>query len=112
MQEDIVVPIMIFGSFAYAWRILLDYKTRKLLIEKGLVDDKVKVLFERTAEAQVPGALKWGMVLIAVGLAFFLGQMMPDAQEEYTVAFAALFGGIALVLYHTVAYRWLKNRSL
>ncbi len=112
MTPDVIVPIVIFGSFVYAWRILLDYKTRKLLIEKGLVDDKVKVLFEKPTEAHLPSALKWGMVLIAIGLAIFIGRMMPDAQEEYTVAFAALFGGIALVLYHTVAYRRLKNRSM
>jgi len=109
--DEILVPSIIFGCFAYAWRMLLDYKTRKLLIEKGLVDEKAKFLYQKAAEGQVPSTLKWGMVLIGLGLAIFIAQAMPDNQEEYAIALMALFGGIALVAYHTVVQRWITKQS-
>ncbi len=109
--EDVVVPIAIFGSFAYVFRAWLDYKTRKLLVEKGLVDEKVKFLYSQTADAQIPSSLKWGMVLIAIGLAIFVSQQVAYNQEEYAIAFMALFGGMAMLVYHFLAMRWVKNNS-
>jgi hypothetical protein len=107
--EDVVVPIAIFGSFAYMFRIWLEYKTRKLLVEKGLVDEKVKFLYHQAADAQIPSSLKWGMVLIAMGLAIFVAQQVAYNEEEYVIAFMALFGGIAMLVYHFLAMRWIKS---
>lgn len=109
MLKDILVPIVIFGSMIYGIKIWLDYRIRRLLIEKGQVDEKVKFLYEKSASTPVAGSLKWGMVLVAVGLAIFLAPMMAADHEEYTFGLMALFGGIAMVGYHVLALRMSKT---
>ncbi len=86
----LVVPVII--------KMLSDNKTRRKLIEKGLVDEKVKYLFMDKPKEFVSSSLKWGMVLIAIGLAVFVGQMAPkDLVEEVTIGAMFVFGGLALV---------------
>jgi hypothetical protein len=109
MLKDVLIPVVIFGSMIYGIKVWLDYRIRRLLIEKGQVDEKVKFLYEKSAEAPVAGSLKWGMVLVAVGLAVFLAPMMASDHEEYTLGLMALFGGIAMVGYHVLALRMAKK---
>ena len=93
-----MVPIII--------KLLSDNKTRRKLIEKGLVDEKVKYLFMDKPKEYVSSSLKWGMVLIAIGLAVFVGQMAPkDLVEEVTIGAMFVFGGLALVIYYIIASR-------
>ena len=92
----IIVPIII--------KQLTENKTRRQLIEKGLVDEKIKYLFPDKPKDYVSSSLKWGMVLIAVGLAVFAGQMVsPDLKEEVTIGCMFTFGGLALVFYYAIA---------
>ena len=94
----IMVPIII--------KLLSDNKTRRKLIEKGLVDEKVKYLFMDKPKEYVSSSLKWGMVLIAIGLAVFVGQMAPkELMEEVTIGAMFVFGGLALVIYYVIASR-------
>ncbi len=109
MLKDVLVPIVIFGSMIYGIKIWLDYRIRRLLVEKGQVDEKVKFLYHKSADTPVAGSLKWGMVLVAIGLAVFLAPMMASDHEEYTLGLMALFGGIALVAYHVLALRMTKK---
>jgi hypothetical protein len=98
----LVVPVII--------KLLSDNKTRRKLIEKGLVDEKVKYLFLDKPKEYVSSSLKWGMVLIAIGLAVFAGQMAPrDLVEEVTIGAMFIFGGIALVLYYVIAGRMMSK---
>ncbi len=91
----IVVPVII--------KILTDSKTRRKLIEKGLVDENIKYLFQTKSRNYNGASLKWGMILIAVGLAIFVGQMSPlEMVPEVTIGCMLIFGGIALVLYYLV----------
>ena len=100
----LVVPIII--------KMLSDNKTRRKLIEKGLVDEKVKYLFMDKPREYVSSSLKWGMVLIAVGLAVFIGQMAPkDLVEEVTIGAMFVFGGLALVIYYVIASRNINNHG-
>jgi hypothetical protein len=92
----LVVPVII--------KLLSDNKTRRKLIEKGLVDEKVKYLFMDKPKDYVNSSLKWGMVLIAIGLAVFVGQLAPrDLVEEVTIGCMLTFGGLALVIYYLIA---------
>jgi hypothetical protein len=111
MLKDVLVPMVIFGSMIYGLKFWLDYRLRRLLIEKGQIDEKVKFLYEKSAGDNVPGSLKWGMVLVAIGLAIFLAPMLASDHEEYTIGLMALFGGVALVGYHILAMRMTKNAN-
>jgi hypothetical protein len=97
---EVVPVVVIFGVFAYMLRIYLDYRVRVKLIEKDLVDEKVKHLFEEHLPHGLPASLKWGMVLIGIGLAIILGKFFPyDIADEITLAGMFVLGGLGLLIY-------------
>jgi len=100
----LVVPVII--------KLLSDNKTRRKLIEKGLVDEKVKYLFMDKPKDYVSSSLKWGMVLIAIGLAVFVGQMAPkELVEEVTIGAMFVLGGLALVIYYAIASKKMNEQE-
>ncbi len=112
MNSDIFVPLIIFGFFAYVIKILSDNRVRNRLIEKGILDEKVKFLYLDTFQKKNFSSLKWGMVLIALGLALFIGEILPeDNQEEMTFGLMLLFAGIAFLIYYFLTKRMITKTS-
>ena len=102
--------VMVFGAFVLMFKIVADYLTRKRLIEKGLVDEKVKYLYRGSAEAQALSNLKWGIVLIGIGLAAVLSYWFPDSvSEEGTIGLMFIFGGVGFLAYYFMAPRMIKK---
>jgi hypothetical protein len=100
----VVVPVVI--------KLLSENKTRRKLIEKGLVDENIKYLFPDKPKDYVSSSLKWGMVAIGIGIAVFIGQMAPrDLVEEVTIGCMLIFGGLALVLYYVIASKKPNRRE-
>ena len=108
---DTVLPMLIvFGTMGYIVKVVLDNSMRRKLIDKGMTGPEVKQLFANTYRRGVPGSLKWGMVLVAVGAAILIGRLTPyDVRDEYTVAFMFIFGGAALLAYGIIARRVEKD---
>jgi hypothetical protein len=107
---DGLIPMTIFFAIAYIVKIISDNKIRKLAIEKGMVSEDMKFLYSDQYEGKVPASLKWGFVLIGIGLALFIGQMAPSAiTEEITVGGMFFFAGVGLVIYYFVANRIYKK---
>lgn len=103
---EVVPVVVIFGVFAYMLQAFLDYRVRMKLIDKGLVDEKIKHLFAQRAQSGMPASLKWGMVLIGMGLAIVIGRFFPyDIADEVTVSGMFIFGGLGLLIYAILDYR-------
>lgn len=112
MHGDIIVPIGIFIAFAYTIKVLSDNRLRRLLIEKGQVNESVKYLFVGPSDKNVPSSLKWGMVLIGIGVAVLIGQVVPNhMMEEVTVGGMFLLAGLGLVVYYFLASRLIKKEK-
>jgi len=103
----ILVPIVLFIVIGWIIKVLSDNHTKNLLIEKDIVNENVKFLYIDRSEQYAPSSLKWGMVLIAVGLAIFLGKIlttipsiMMRSHDEEAIIFALMFifGGLALII--------------
>ncbi len=100
---------IVFFAIVAAIKIILDYSMRKRLIEKGLVDSKVRYLFSATSPAAT--SLKWGMVLMGIGIAVIIGRLVPyRVQDEITISSMFILAGLALVLYYFIAPK-LENSS-
>lgn len=111
MTEDLI-PMTFFIIVFLIVKLVYDYKLRRLALEKGLVDQNLKFPFEDRFEGGVPGALKWGFVLVGIGLAIVIGRMFPDDMvEQVTVGCIFLFAGLGLVLYYFVANRLLAEKK-
>jgi hypothetical protein len=102
-----VVPLLgLFIAIAVIVKIALDHRTRQKLIEKGLVDEKVKYLYRENGDTRALGTLKWALVLIGIGLAVVIGQLVPDRMmEAITAAGMFLLAGVGLLVYYAIASR-------
>jgi hypothetical protein len=99
-----VITGIVFVSVIVLIKLLSDNKIRSKLIDKGMVDENVKFLFFDRQEFRAPAALKWGMVLIGIGLAFIIGQLVPaDISGEVTVGCMFLMAGLGLIIYYFLA---------
>lgn len=106
------MPIFFFVVVAYVVKIILENSTKKKLIDKGMVDENIKYLYLDKPRSQILSALKWGMAAIGIGIAIFIGQMMPhDVREEVTIGCMFIFGGLALVIYYAIANRMMKKHK-
>lgn len=107
-----LIPITMFLVIGYIVKIVSDHRLRKSVVEKGLVDDKLKHLFKNYEEHGSLSNLKWGMLSTAIGLGLLVGYMMPNYQydQEIIFAFMFIFAGVALLLYYVLAERILKRR--
>ena len=107
--ETVLPMLIVFGTVGFVIKTSLDYKMRRQLIEKGLVDEKVKNIFAGTVTTET--SIKWGMVLIGIGLAILLGELFPySISDEVTVSLIFLFSGIGLILFYLIS-PWLMKRN-
>jgi hypothetical protein len=103
---EVMGPIGFFVVVAIIVQIIFDYKLKVRLIEKGLVDEKLKYLYQKQSERSVPSSLKWGMVLFGIGAAIIFGRIVPyDIADEVTIAGMFIMAGLALLIYAFVVYR-------
>jgi hypothetical protein len=116
-MEDLTPMIgmaIFFGATAYIVRIILDHRIRRRLIDSGQIDEKVKYLYfqEQKPVAQPLSSVRWGLVLIALGLAVLLGQQFSEeVREEMTLSMMFLLAGIAFLVYYFLARREVDRKS-
>jgi hypothetical protein len=91
-------------------KLLLESRTRHKLIEKGMVDERTKYLYDDNPKVKILSSLKWALVLVGIGLGILLGQRAPHhLVEEYTVAGMCVFAGLGLVVYYVIAAITLRS---
>jgi len=102
-----VVVTVIFGSLVLIIKTLSDNRLRKSLIESGQLDEKAKYLFLKSEKkpADPLSSVKWGMVLVGIGLALIIGQFVNQYMyfgdaEGLTFGLMFLFAGSAFLIYY------------
>lgn len=109
---DVFPVIIIFPTFAFMFKWYFEYRTRKQLIEKGLVDEKVKYLQFNRWDQFAPGSLKWGLVFIFVGIAIiFLRILSEYIPAEIILGAILLAAGLGLLVYYLIADAAMKRHQ-
>jgi hypothetical protein len=89
--------------------ILTRHKERMTIIDKGLQTEEIKALYMRGVWKTNPlNSLKWGMLLIALGLAILGGMWLHEVymvKEGAIAGLIALLGGAALLMFYLIASR-------
>jgi len=107
-----IIPIVLFVVIAVIVKIVSDNRVRHKLIEKGALNENTKYLFTDPLESHASPSLKWGMVLIGIGIAFLIGQFVPTRmEEEITLSMLFLFAGLALLIYYFIASQRMKKET-
>jgi hypothetical protein len=113
MNEAILIPAIVFFSIVAVVKIVADARTRNRLIEKGSADSKLQNLLGTSAELHALSSLKWGMVLVGIGLAALISRLFPYyLSDEVAFGLIFLFAGIGFLVYFPIAeWRMKKMRQ-
>jgi hypothetical protein len=111
MSENLlpIFILLVTGYFTLELvKVISENRLRHKLIDKGLVDEKIKLLFQSQPLAQSASALKWGLVLIAVGLAFFFAYGIQswfphEIRDEIMAGMVFFMAGLGMVIYYAIA---------
>lgn len=108
--SEMLVPIVIFVVIGFIIKTISDNNLRKHFIDKGISGDEAGKILPNALEASLPSSLKWGIVLIAVGVSFFIGELVP-ARDQDLVTAAVMFisAGVGLLFYYGIGSRKLKE---
>ncbi len=104
----VLIVFIIFSAAAFVIKVVSDNRIRRRLIESDQLDEKVKFLTFQSGRgpANPLSSVKWGMVMIGIGLALLIGQLFPyDVTEEMTFGLMFLFAGIAFLIYYNIQKR-------
>ena len=119
MVAGIMIPLAFFATFAYIVKTVSDNRLKRMIIEKDQVSENMKYLFTDKFALAVPTSLKWGMVLVSVGLAIILGQILHASNvtaghdsDVLTFSIVFIFGGVALIAYYFIGNHMMKKQSI
>ena len=99
---------LFFFSVAAIWGAIIftRHRERVLMIDKGLTAEEIRSLYNRSVRSRPLLALKWGIILISVGLAIAVSLVATEVyyvDDGIYAALIALFGGVGLVLFYQIA---------
>jgi hypothetical protein len=119
---EYMIPILIsLGLFAAIAvpiyeNIRSKHRERMALIEKGIVTEDVKYLYSGSPERGNPyGALKWGLILLFVGLALMLAILLSSflkTDESLYFSLISIGAGVALLVYYRIALKRQREGEL
>ena len=105
----VLVMVIIFGTILTIVYLGIRKKERMVMLEKGV--DASAFLTKNKSDY----SLKYGLLLVGVALGILIGNFlsnMPsfiDVQEAAYFSMIFLFGGLALVIYHFLAKKQIKE---
>lgn len=102
-----LVPIIImpalFWMIAYITSVISDNRVRRKLAESGVSQEVVEKLFLQRRVTDIDAALKWGLVGVAIGIAFAViavGGLDVESPMTYAVLF--IFAGTGLLGFYGI----------
>jgi len=109
MEAPLIVAI-VFGSIVAVVKIISDSRIKSRLIEKDVADERVRRLFQTSVELHSLSSLKWGMVLVGIGLAAFISEAFPRYRsDEVLFGLIFVFAGVAFLIYFALADKRMKQ---
>ncbi len=113
MDTEIVVVPVVFGVLAMVVKWWLEYRLKSKLIERGMVDERIKLLNTSALGDYKPSTLKWGIIFTLVGGALLIVQMLPVYIDgEVIFGLLLLSAGIGLLAFYTIDGIMRKNNPL
>jgi uncharacterized membrane protein len=103
MEEEILIPIVMFASIAFVLYYYFKYRylERQAIIEKGISAENVKDVLKKSPKQKTTNEAnlaKWGIILIAIGLAILIGTQFSD---EVMLGLIFIFPGVGLLIYYS-----------
>lgn len=107
MDLEFLVPIAFFLSVVWIVKIVSDNRVRQRLVEKGQVDEKVRFLYESNPRLSHLSNVKWGLLLVAIGLGLFVDMVAPGISDASKFGVVFVLAGVAFLIYYVIAKHYL-----
>ncbi|MGH1362535.1 MAG: DUF6249 domain-containing protein [Calditrichia bacterium] len=108
-SEIVIVPVMFYALVTIV-RVVSDNRLKRIMIERGDAEGNLELFTARSKVNDSANALKWGMVLVSVGLAFLIGnEFRHELDEPGLTGLVATFAGTGLLIYHFLVGRLEKK---
>ena len=102
MEFGLLVPITAFMAI----KVIVEARLRSRMAETNASEDLVKSMLVADEQSRRLSALKWGLVLTLIGLAFgLISAMHLDSQDPGTWGLLIGAAGIGMLVYHAIANR-------
>lgn len=100
----ILVPLGFFAMIAYVAKVIGDTRIRRKALEASVSDEVAEaVMTRRRVEPSARSALKWGLIIVALGGSMFLVEILPTSFESpMAYGILLLATGIALLGYYLI----------
>lgn len=108
MNSGDLIPMVLFVCILAAIKIVVESKLRKQMMENHVSAEQVQSMLAADEQARRGAALKWGLVLTLVGLAFGLIDVLHLRLDSgSTGALGLLVGaaGVGMLSYHALTQR-------
>lgn len=103
---EVLIPIVLFLSIAASIKFIVDARVRRRIAESNPSEELIKAMLQAEEHARRTNALKWGLVLTVLGLAFGLIQALGlRADEPATIGLLIGSAGVAMLGFHGLARR-------
>jgi hypothetical protein len=106
MDFALLIPIAAILGVVMAIKIIVDSRLRRRLAETNASEDLIKSMLVADEQARRLSALKWGLVLTLMGLAFGLISAL-GLESDNPGTWGLLIGtaGVGMLAYHVIANR-------
>ena len=101
-----LIPMVLFVCIVAAIKIVVEARLRKKMVENHTSEDLVKQMLIADEQARRLSALKWGLVLTTVGVAFGLvSALRLDSNNPGSFGLLIGAAGVGMLAYHFIANR-------
>lgn len=106
MHLEFLIPISLFVCIAYAIKAVVDARTRRQMVESNGSQELVRSIMESEEARRRQSSLRWGLVLVALGIGF--GLISAAGLERPTPAAIAIV--LCAVGLGNLAAYWVARR--
>ncbi len=104
MEFGILIPITLFICIAYAIKVVMDAMVRRHMVNAGGSEELVNSLLRDEELRRRHSSLRWGIVLLAVGVGFALIQWFGWQQvTPGMIAVLAVVTGLGNLAFFTIS---------
>jgi hypothetical protein len=109
-MQDVIGPALVLGVIFWGIvaviREVAQSKLRQRVLDKGANPANINMqgLFAReTCSCSRYSPLKWGMILVGIGLVLLIAQILPrEVSDEATIGAMLVVAGVCLLVFHFI----------
>ena len=106
MDFALLVPITAFLSVVWAIKIIFDSRLRRRLAETNASEDLIRSMLSADEQGRRLSALKWGLVMTLLGLAFgLISALHLESDNPGTWGLLIGAAGVGMLAYHALVNR-------